>query len=601
MYCPLRLRRRTLASRLLIAVAFVAATPLATGQCFAAEPAAAALTVRPGDLIRQAAARGDRRVVVPPGTYRLADGIELANLRDLEIVGDGVTLVFTRLSRAINLSRCADVTLRGFTVDYDPLPFTQGKVVEVSADRGSVDVRLDAGYPRVAYSRVDVCDPKTRTRKRGMPFLWGAQAKLVGGDVVRLSRKDLGATAVVGDLISLSGGPGPGGAPHAVALDHCRGTTFRDVTVHTAPGMGILEADGEGDKPTQYLNVRVVPGAPPAGATEARLLSTTWDALQCKSTRVGPTLDGCEVRDAGDDSWSVQSGDFVVLAARGQDAVIGFRDEYCDGPRAGEHLRAPAGGPAAAIVGRRRVELANADLAPEVADKVKRAGAWDYWHVGRRVMRVTLDREVPFAVGQSVYCPDRQCDGFVVRRCTFHSPGRGALVKGSNGLIEHNLFVDCHSAVTVNAELPDRAASGIGHLVIRNNRVSGTGYFCPMYESSQAGSISVVGKPQRIGDLTIEGNVFDDVNGVSVCLVGVDGARVADNRFTTLHATRPQNTGGRIGVDQRCAVFAAGCTDVRLEGNTADRLGPFTASLVAGDAFPAGREPVPGLVVTDAP
>ncbi|MDB5297343.1 MAG: hypothetical protein JWO31_3326 [Phycisphaerales bacterium] len=80
-----------------------------------------------------------------------------------------------------------------------------------------------------------------------------------------------------------------------------------------------------------------------------------------------------------------------------------------------------------------------------------------------------------------------------------------------------------------------------------------TGYYCPMYESIPAGAVSVVGRPQRVGDLVIEGNVFDDANGASACVVGVDGARFVGNRFSALHATEPQNTGGRIGVDQRPA------------------------------------------------
>ena len=42
--------------------------------------------------------------------------------------------------------------------------------------------------------------------------------------------------------------------------------------------------------------------------------------------RKGPLLEKCEIRDAGDDSWSVQSSDFLVVAKNGPTAVIAFRE-----------------------------------------------------------------------------------------------------------------------------------------------------------------------------------------------------------------------------------------------------------------------------------
>ena len=562
---------------------------------------AAEVAHNPADLIQDAARHGEHRVVIPPGVYRISGGIALSNAHDLEIVGDGVTLIFTRLSRAFDFYRCTNVTFRGFTIDYDPLPFTQGKVSAVSPDQNSVDVRLDDGYPRVLYSRIDVCDPKTRTRKRGMPFLWGTKAAWAEGaddGVVRLTKTHLGAIAAIGDPISMSGGPVPGGQPHAIALEHCGGMVFRDVTLHTAPGMGILEADGDGTIPTRYINVRIIPGPPPAGATDSRLLTTTWDALQCKTSRVGPTLEDCEIRDAGDDSWSVQSDDFVVLLASGREAIVGYRDEYCDGPQTGERLRA-ASGAQATITDRKAVDPAKAGLPEGLLAKLKSATPWSYWNVGRRMLRVTLDRPVPFAAGESVCDPDRRCNGFVVRRCKFHSPGRGALIKGSDGLIEDNEFVDCHSAVTINAEVPDLACAEIDHIIIRNNRIAGTGYFCPMWESNQAGAISVVGKPTPIRNITIQNNLFDDINGVSICLIGVRDSTIAANRFTRLHVVEPQTTGGQIGVDQHCVLFAADCSDLTISNNSADHPGPFTKTLVSGDYFNAHLNAAQGITIAE--
>lgn len=216
-------------------------------------------SAQPEDLrpiVAEAVKRGEKRIVIPPGTYRLAPkgGGEiwlLRGLKDVEIIAEGVTLTCTKLMRAITLLQCSGVTLRGLTVDYDPLPFTQGEVVAGAEDGNAVDIKLHAGYPKKPYARIDVVDRRTRYRKKGMPFLWGTRAEMVGTEVVRIHLKDIAKTARPGDLVSLSAGQ-EAGAPHAISIDQCEGMRFEHITVHSAPGMGILEADGGGGSVFQH-------------------------------------------------------------------------------------------------------------------------------------------------------------------------------------------------------------------------------------------------------------------------------------------------------------------------------------------------------------
>ena len=184
-------------------------------------PSAGAQDFRP--LVKEALRRGEKRIVIPPGVYRLDPGAgaelwSLQHLKDVEIIADGVTLVGAKLMRAIGLYRCSGVTLQGLTVDYDPLPFTQGDVIASADDGNSIDIKIHAGYPRKPYSRIDVVDAKTRFRKKGMPFLWGTKAEMISDDVVRIHRDGIGKFARPGDLASLSTGQEVG-APHAIAID----------------------------------------------------------------------------------------------------------------------------------------------------------------------------------------------------------------------------------------------------------------------------------------------------------------------------------------------------------------------------------------------
>ena len=91
--------------------------------------------------IADAVAAGAHRVRIEPGTYRVwptepkQTHLVLRALRDLEIDASGVMLVCSNLSSALDIKDCLNTTLRGLTIDYDPLPITQGTIVGFAANR----------------------------------------------------------------------------------------------------------------------------------------------------------------------------------------------------------------------------------------------------------------------------------------------------------------------------------------------------------------------------------------------------------------------------------------------------------------------------------
>ena len=203
----------------------------------------------------------------------------------------------------------------------------------------------------------------TRFRKKGMPFLWGTTAELIGEDVVRIHREGIAKFGRPGDLASLSTGQETG-APHAISIDQCERIAFRNVTVHSAPGMGILEADGEGG--SSFIGCEIVPGPAPVGATEAR--RSFVGRLSEQDHPQGTARRGLRVAHAGDDSWSVQSSDFVVLKNEGGTVVLASRDEFTDGVQDGDRLRVSVVGPEYRITSRRVVSRAEAALSGDVME-----------------------------------------------------------------------------------------------------------------------------------------------------------------------------------------------------------------------------------------
>lgn len=547
---------------------FICAAPLLAGD------------FRP--TVEDALKRGEKRILIPPGNYRVTPrgGGELwalRGLKDVEIIADGVILTGTKLMRAISLHRCSGVTLRGLTVDYDPLPFTQGEVIAAAADGNSIDVRIHAGYPRKPYSRIDVVDAKTRFRKKGMPFLWGTQSELVGEDVVRVKLTGIAKAAKPGDLVSLSTGQETG-APHAIVMDQCEKILLENVTVHSAPGMGILEADGEGG--SVFRHCRIIPGPKPEGATEERLLGTSWDAMQSKTIRHGPRVENCEISCAGDDSWSVQSSDFLVVNSEGTTLTLASRDEYTAGLQDGDRLRVGVEGPEWRIVSRKTASRKAAGLPPEVLRKLESAKAWDLWKVSPQCTVATLDRSAGLKPGDSVYSPDRMGSGFIFRNNRIHSPGRLLLKAG--GLMENNVIETPH-AVVVCPEVPNGAAAGIENLVIRSNVIRNAGWFCPAPWSTQAGAVSLTASSGAnklraspvFKNVVFENNLVEGGAGPHLVVSSAKALTVRGNRFVQPLHEPSSNTGASYGIPRDVVVLITNSSAVEYEGNDVVAPGPF--------------------------
>lgn len=559
--------------------------------CRAAEPVPVKPMAELRRLIADAAAHGAKRVVIPPGIYRGApeghDAVHLSltEVSNLEIVADHVAMLCTRRTRAVAFSRCRNVSLRGLTIDYDPLTFTQGKVVAAADDKSWIDVKIDAGYPRQPWSRIDVVDPATRYRAKGMPFLWGTTAELVQPDVVRVRLKGIGAAAPVGMLASLNAGNDEGGVCHGVTMDDCGGgMALRNVTIHCAPGMGIVEAGGEGG--TVLDGVRIVPGPKPAGATEERLLTTSWDGILHESVGKGPVVENCVIEKCGDDSWSDQSSDYLTLKRTGANTILAARS-YAMWLRVGDRLRFANDSPEWRIVSVEPVTPKEAGLEPEAVERVATARPYSPWKIGDHWARVTLDRPATFDVGQSLYSPDRQGNGFVFRSNRVHSAGR-ILVKASDGVIEDNRLLAPHGVVLC-PEQPGECAAGIHDVAIRRNTIVESGFFCPAPWSSQAGAISISAEGPGsqfhaagvFDRITIEDNTFRGIRGVNLCIASAKNVLVKGNRFMETHRSQPTDTGARYRIDQSAVIWVGASSDVRFADNRIIGRGPFSTRITA--------------------
>jgi hypothetical protein len=152
---------------LLIALLLAASVALHASQdAIAAQPAPTAIDFDLQDFVDGRLKTGERRVVVPPGRYRVTpkNGVHLRfkDLADVELVADGVELVCTQTTRVVVFENCRNVRFQGVTVDFDPLPFTQGRIVALAPDKKWVEFEIIKGYPEnELQERIEIFDPAT--------------------------------------------------------------------------------------------------------------------------------------------------------------------------------------------------------------------------------------------------------------------------------------------------------------------------------------------------------------------------------------------------------------------------------------------------------
>jgi len=245
------------------------------------------------------------------------------------------------------------------------------------------------------------------------------------------------------------------------------------------------------------------------------------------------------------------------------------------------------GGVTAKILTRQVVRRGAAQLTPAVLDKLKTAPSYGIWRVSEKCFALTLDRAAPFQVGDSVFCPDRQGNGFVFGNNKIHSSGR-LLIKAGSGLVADNELISPHN-ISVCPEVPGTAAAGIKQLIIRNNLIREAGYFCPAPWSATAGALSITAggdrRPQlrKAGvfeDLVIEANTFENCNGPNLVISSASGVIVRANKYVNPQQTKPNDTGASYAIANNAVVWVSETENISFAAEQITNPGPFATKAV---------------------
>ena len=459
---------------------------------------------------------GETTIVVPSGRYRVqpigSTHLLFENRDNVTIIADNVEMICTEHVPAIKINNCNNFKLQGLSVDYDPLPFTQGVIVDISQDKTTITADLIDGYPsNLSGNKLEIFDPVTGELSTltyyGFTYNYDANAKRV---VITKTNVGNNHTESVGDIIVMSARTT--NIPHAIRPQNCRGLVLENVTLYASTSFGFFEDYCDG---TKYINCRVIRRPLETDTKERgirRMRSTNADALHSKHAKVGPSYVGCETAYNGDDGIIIAGVSDLVLESNGNVLTVvgwGGNEPFLDVGDVIEitdysGIRIPNATISDIQVGRKVTpeEIAWIDsqqfygLAANAADP------------STDVYNITIDRSVDLPRGSVVNSANKVGNGFEIRNCTVgHNRSRGLFIKAGNGIITGNTLAGSWiKAIMVAPEYKWLGAASGSNILITDNIITDThDLSIGVFSTGGDGSISPAGAHDNI---TITGNTI---------------------------------------------------------------------------------------------
>ena len=475
-------------------------------------------------------AKGETTITIPPGRYRVVpqskSHLTFSGLSDVTIIADDVEMICTETLQAMTIQNCTNFTIRGLTIDYDPLPFTQGRIVKMSDDKMVHEIELFKGYPRAdsaADLKYAIFDPDTRELRYGNYF--GFTVEALASNRLRITkdafeaRKDGGEK--VGDLIVVGAKSSKGGSPHAVFCDSSQGTVLENITLYASPSFGFYEAHCDG---STYRNCKIDRCPPEADYVqrEPRLRSLNADAYHSKYAKKGPQLLGCIARWQGDDCVNICGAYHLVMKANGNTLrVLAKRDMNIEPGDLVELVTVDGQCiPDVTVVSVERQGSATSSEKEGLKNLKLLSRTYEFLN---DAYEIKVDRKVRVPFGSVISSRNRMGAGFAVKDCTFgNNRSRGILIKASDGEITGNRIENCASQAIKIAPEYNWLESGCScNLTVADNTIINPG--------EEAIQIHSFGDYPQHKNIEITGNKIRSNADPLIYIGGLDGGRVQGN------------------------------------------------------------------------
>lgn len=519
------------------------------------------------------------------GTYNTATApINLTNVsfpKGLTIDGTGVHIVMTQFNSAINLIRCTGITITNLTVDYNPLPFTQGTVSQISTNNSGaitgVQLTLDSGpqwaappasTPAAPTGRIFAIDATGNLPFDTLTYYMTAVATQGPGQYALTFTNPQVDGLKVGHKLGI---PLLIGA-HAAYLRGCTNCGLDGVQIYASPNIGVFDQSSSG---SFYNKVAIVP-APNSG----NIRTANADGINVQDCVGGPKITNCTITHAGDDGIAIHGELGLVMQA---------------------------------VTGSNTLRMATRwpnDLTFFAGDTIgfypsQGTGAYFTAAIGSIVRNTTVQPpagfvyvyDVTLAAGQIVTAntttwiqdETRAAIGFVVQGNTIaNNRARGIFARGTNGsIVDNQISYTAMAGIGSQVFAGDFEGEFCKNLLIARNTLKEINYR-PIAQDNLAGAISVTARlqvPNGTGstpfawgtvsghtNTTITGNTVTNARGPYVHLHGGNQWKVSGNSFINAQTLKTpiQNIFNRL--DENCVVWLDSVDGVTFGEQGANRV-----------------------------
>ncbi|MEN8254872.1 MAG: glycosyl hydrolase family 28-related protein [Verrucomicrobiota bacterium] len=267
--------------------------------------------------------------------------LQFSNASKVALEGNGCMLVAHPSNRVLSIFESRDIRISGFKIDYDPLPYAQGRIVSI--ETSSVVFEVDDGYPEpregdsdlyANHPRSDCVFLDGRTRKFSHAWQRMSKVERIKGNRFRIhfypGAHPRRALLKPGDFIVAkiryeqpscpqtdSGRFLATGAGN-IQIAFSENIRVADIESYAAPVMTLV---AHGSENVQVDGLRVVrkPGTD-------RLVASCSDGAHMKSLTVMPRLTNCRFEALMDDSINIKVSAQKVLKIQGKRVLM----THCD-------------------------------------------------------------------------------------------------------------------------------------------------------------------------------------------------------------------------------------------------------------------------------
>ncbi len=469
------------------------------------------------------------KLVFEPGTYDIhgskkddrgnyKPAIEVTEVDNLTLDGRGSEFTGHDNATLMAFTACRNLNISDLSVDWDPLPFTQGKVIV--SDTDYLDIEVLPPFVAKSGLRTEAIlgyepDKSRMARRFTDHYQLGFEktTEVIGQGIMRLfigrSDRFAGRMPSVGQYVIVR---------HQVygyqsfEFVKCSEILVHNVNIYSNPGMGIT-GDECRNISLDHLRVMIRPGS-------GRWMSCTADATHFAGCRGMLAMENCFFEGMGDDATNVRSGHYLLVAGRPGNKMLILKTGY----RYGDDLTPPEPGDILELSSKEKLLLPYARV---TVSSVK-------LNVQDKALEIRVREELPEqTVAGDVAGDASSCPVLRIRNCTtIRNRSRGFIIKTRDVVIEDCTFEDiteCAIALEsdINAWWESISASNV---IIRNNRFINSkferGYLHGVIESHTMSQVAPAGVYRQI---TIADNIFLGSESDIIKIGSADGVNITGN------------------------------------------------------------------------